>query len=255
MAAAARARGAGRSWRIRGGARACPRPSAPARAAATDGTVYRLGADGELGPDPAELEEVLVAEEEAYDLDAAETVTLGQVSEFLSHLVEKTELAEVELESEGFSMFVRRGVAAPSTSAPPPPPPPAAAPAPAAASGKKGEALVNAALLVSEDDDEDEEGLIQVPSDKVGVVRRGRYNKNGKRLGKGPCVSDGDKVKKGQTVCFIEQLGTYHPVEAPQTGEVARFVVEEGGAVQFGDSILQLSPFFGGHIIGDSKHA
>lgn len=253
MAAAARARGAGRSWRIRGGARACPRPSAPARAAATDGTVYRLGADGELGPDPAELEEVLVAEEEAYDLDAAETVTLGQVSEFLSHLVEKTELAEVELESEGFSMFVRRGVAAPSTS--PPPPPPATAPAPAAASGKKGEALVNAALLVSEDDDEDEEGLIQVPSDKVGVVRRGRYNKNGKRLGKGPCVSDGDKVKKGQTVCFIEQLGTYHPVEAPQTGEVARFVVEEGGAVQFGDSILQLSPFFGGHIIGDSKHA
>ena len=253
MAAAARARGAGRSWRIRGGARACPRPSAPARAAATDGTVYRLGADGELGPEPAELEEVLVAEEEAYDLDAAETVTLGQVSEFLSHLVEKTELAEVELESEGFSMFVRRGVAAPSTS--PPPPPPATAPAPAAASGKKGEALVNAALLVSEDDDEDEEGLIQVPSDKVGVVRRGRYNKNGKRLGKGPCVSDGDKVKKGQTVCFIEQLGTYHPVEAPQTGEVARFVVEEGGAVQFGDSILQLSPFFGGHIIGDSKHA
>jgi hypothetical protein len=31
-------------------------------------------------------------------------------------------------------------------------------------------------------------------------------------------VQPGDQVKKGQTLAFIEQLGTHWPVEAPQVG-------------------------------------
>ena len=99
----------------------------------------------------------------------------------------------------------------------------------------------------------------------------------------------GDEVKKGQPLGFIEQLGTYVPVEvrqdtsgnvaqpamafgsssidfrltmwrlhlcvrsiqAPQAGEIVAFVADEGTAVEYAQPIIELVPFFGGHIIGD----
>jgi hypothetical protein len=46
-------------------------------------------------------------------------------------------------------------------------------------------------------------------------VRRGKYLK-GKQVGKGAAVEIGAMVKKGQVLCYVEQLGTHWPVEAPQ---------------------------------------
>lgn len=43
--------------------------------------------------------------------------------------------------------------------------------------------------------------------------------------------------------------------QAPQAGEVVAFVVEEGKPVEYGEVVLELAPFFGGHIIGDRKYA
>lgn len=65
----------------------------------------------------------------------------------------------------------------------------------------------------------------------------------------------GDVLKKGQTVAYVEQLGTFVEIKAPQAGEVAKFRVNEGDAVEYGQTVLELAPFFGGHIIGDSKYA
>jgi biotin carboxyl carrier protein len=56
-------------------------------------------------------------------------------------------------------------------------------------------------------------------------------------------------------VAYVEQLGTFVEVKSPQAGEVAKFRVDEGEAVEYGQIVLELAPFFGGHIIGDSKHA
>lgn len=36
-----------------------------------------------------------------------------------------------------------------------------------------------------------------------------------------------------QAICFVEQLGTYWPVEAPIAGELVAFEVEEGGPVEY----------------------
>jgi hypothetical protein len=36
---------------------------------------------------------------------------------------------------------------------------------------------------------------------------------------------------------------------------VGRFLVEDGSAVEYQQTIVELSPFFGGHIIGDKKYA
>jgi len=68
-------------------------------------------------------------------------------------------------------------------------------------------------------------------------------------------TQQGDILKKGQAVAYVEQLGTFVEIKAPQAGEVARFRVSEGDAVEFGQIVVELAPFFGGHIIGDSKYA
>ena len=54
---------------------------------------------------------------------------------------------------------------------------------------------------------------------------------------------------------YVEQLGTFMPIEAPQAGELVAFLVDEGNPVEYRQPVAEIAPFFGGHIIGDSKHA
>ena len=54
---------------------------------------------------------------------------------------------------------------------------------------------------------------------------------------------------------YVEQLGTFMPIEAPQAGELVAFLVDEGSPVEYRQPVAEIAPFFGGHIIGDSKHA
>ena len=106
-----------------------------------------------------------------------------------------------------------------------------------------------------DDESEDEAATtLLVGSPKVGILRRGKYVK-GKRVGKGNVVDAGAEIKKGQVLAFVEQLGTFAPVEAPQAGELLDFLVEDGDPVEFRQPVVEFAPFFGGHIIGDSKHA
>ena len=44
-------------------------------------------------------------------------------------------------------------------------------------------------------------------------------------------------------------------VQAPQAGEIVEFLVDEGDPVAYKMDVVSLAPFFGGHIIGDSKYA
>lgn len=193
-------------------------------------------------------------EEEEDEFEGSEDDGLNpqQVESFLTVLCEETDIAEVELKMGGFKMRVRRSLNGGSAAAPAAAPIAAAAPAaPAAAAPAAAEAP--AAALASLETDEDE-SLLDVTANKVGILRRGRYLK-GKQVGKGNMVQPGDQVKKGQTLAYIEQLGTHWPLEAPQAGEVVEFLVEEGSPVEYKQPVVVISPFFGGHIIGDKKHA
>ena len=44
-------------------------------------------------------------------------------------------------------------------------------------------------------------------------------------------------------------------LQAPQAGEIVSFEIEDGKAVEYKDVIVEMAPFFGGHIIGDRKYA
>ena len=100
----------------------------------------------------------------------------------------------------------------------------------------------------------DDESAVFVTSPKVGVFRRGKYAA-GKRIGKALCVEGvGATLKRGQTVGYVEQLGTYVPVECSQAGEVLS-ILDEGAPVEYLQEVVKLAPFFGGHIIGEAKYA
>lgn len=192
-------------------------------------------------------------EEDSID-ENGQSLSTQQVEMLLNVLCEETDIAEISLKLDGFKMKVRRSLdSVGSTSAP------AAAPAAAPVAAPVAAPAADAAPSVYDDesDGETDDGsasTVAVKAPKVGVLRRGRYLK-GKQIGKGPVVEEGATVKKGQPLCYIEQLGTFWPVESPQAGEVLSFLVEEGEAVEYLEEVVDIAPFFGGHIIGDSKYA
>ena len=213
------------------------------------GADLRAPPRADLGDDEYIIEEV----EEEFDLDARDPVSAASVQDFLNTLCDDTDVEEVEIESDGFHLYVRREARAAAAPALAPSAAPAAFPAAAPkASSNAGDTLDIADLLG--DEEEADESVVPVTSTMVGTLRRKNYAR-GKPVGKGNAVEEGDMVKAGGILCMIEQLGTLHPIKAPQAGEVARFVVKDGEPVMYGQTILELSPFFGGHIIGDSKHA
>ncbi|DBA72481.1 TPA: hypothetical protein ACH3X2_010246 [Trebouxia sp. C0005] len=210
-------------------------------------------------------------EEEEFDdeADDGRGLSTEQVTQLMDMLCNETDVAEIDLEMGNFQLHVRRRVDASAGAA-----------SQSAASSSANPAVLGStsnfdfppeeldkfaqdhnlnggsARASTEDSDDDDynENLVYVSSPKVGILRRGKYFK-GKKVGKGNAVNEGDKVKKGQTVAYIEQLGTFVPVEAPQAGEAVEFLIEEGKPVEFREEVVSLAPFFGGHIIGDAKYS
>lgn len=159
---------------------------------------------------------------------------------FLYKVVDTTDIAELDLQVGDLELYVRRKVDA--VAAAPPPAPVAAAPA-----------APSVEIELEEAEDSVDESAVYMTSEVVGIFRRGRYLK-GKKIGTNAMVEVGDTVKKGQTIAFVEQMGTYTPVLAKQAGEISKFEIEEGSPIGYGQTLLAISPFFGGHIIGESKH-
>jgi len=53
-------------------------------------------------------------------------------------------------------------------------------------------------------------------------------------------VSKGDHIKKGQTICFIEELTRLLPVVSDKAGVVSDILVENGQSVEYGQPIFNL---------------
>eukprot|EP00897_Mesotaenium_endlicherianum_P009763 jgi/Mesen1/8815/ME000053S08218 len=111
---------------------------------------------------------------------------------------------------------------------------PAAPPAPAAKSSPSP---------YDSDEEEVDEGLLYVTAPKVGVFRRGRSAKG--KQGK-PLVVEEGQVKKGQVVCYLEQLGTQLAIESEHTGEVVSVFLEDGDPVGYAERLIAIRPAFPG---------
>jgi acetyl-CoA carboxylase biotin carboxyl carrier protein len=135
------------------------------------------------------------------------------------------DLSELELESEGFKMRLRKGGPVVVQQAPPAvsyaPAPPAAAP------------VVPAAAAPVEEVDADME-LAIVKSPIVGTFYRAP------EPSAPPFVQPGDRVRKGQTLCIIEAMKMMNNIDSEYEGTVVKVFVENNQPVQFGERLFAI---------------
>jgi len=140
----------------------------------------------------------------------------------LAILLNETDLSEIEVERDDFRIRVARQVSlttiapvsAPPQPAPLPEPivetPPAAAPSAAGDTGQP------------------------VPSPMVGTAYLSP------KPGDPPFIQVGDNVREGQTLMIIEAMKHMNQIPAPRSGKVLEILVEDGGPVEFGETLIVL---------------
>ncbi|KAJ6891910.1 hypothetical protein NC651_025187 [Populus alba x Populus x berolinensis] len=173
---------------------------------------------------------------------------------------DETEVAELKLKVGDFEMHLKRdiGVAkSPFTSSTPLPPPPiptppmelsaavSPAPAPSKSSVEKTTPFTNISFRKSSKmaalEASGASGYVLVASPTVGSFRRNRTVKGKKQP---PICKEGDVIKEGQVIGYLDQFGTELPVKSDVAGEVLKLLFNDGDAVGYGDPLIAVLPSF-----------
>ena len=56
-----------------------------------------------------------------------------------------------------------------------------------------------------------------------------------------PFVKNGQKIKKGDTICLIEAMKTFNEIKSDKNGVVKSILVKNGEAVEFGQPLFEIS--------------
>ncbi|XWS65789.1 hypothetical protein CRYUN_Cryun05aG0143700 [Craigia yunnanensis] len=78
---------------------------------------------------------------------------------------------------------------------------------------------------------------------QVGTFQRGRTVKGKKQP---PICKEGDLIKEGQVIGFLDQFGTELPVKSDVAGEVLKLLFDVGDGVGYGDPLIAVLPSFHG---------
>ena len=149
----------------------------------------------------------------------------------IAELLNKENLAEIEIEQEDFRVRVTRSYANEGVTyaAPPPqyyaPPPQAAAPASITPAGS-----VPAAAAASAEDLASNPGTLTSPM--VGTAYRSP------EPGKATFAEVGTKVTEGQTLLIIEAMKTMNQIPAHRSGTVTRILVQDAQPVEYGEPLV-----------------
>jgi acetyl-CoA carboxylase biotin carboxyl carrier protein len=150
----------------------------------------------------------------------------------IAELVNQQNLAEIEVEIEGFRVRVTRAYAAPAA-----PPmqvyaaPQQHLPAPAAAPGSHAApAAGNSAAAPPVEDLASNPATLTSPM--VGTAYRSPEPTAA------PFVEIGSKVSEGQTVVIIEAMKTMNQIPAHRSGTVTRILVEDSQPVEYGEPLI-----------------
>ncbi|XP_065870547.1 uncharacterized protein [Euphorbia lathyris] len=172
---------------------------------------------------------------------------------------DETEIAELKMKVGDFEMHLRRNVGAtkvPLSNISPIEPPPiptkpmdVSAPVapPPKSSSEKSTPFMNvtfgkpAKLVALEASGAS--GYVLVASPTVGSFRRNRSVK-GKR--QPPMFKEGDVIKEGQLIGYLDQFGTELPVKSDVAGEVVKILFDDGDSVGYGDPLIAVLPSFHG---------
>ncbi|CAM8916805.1 unnamed protein product [Rhodiola kirilowii] len=172
--------------------------------------------------------------------------------ELILEVCDETEIAEVKLKIGDFQMQLKRNLTPAKAPAPvalpaAPPAPVAAEPktAPPTASSPKSSSFVNipkekSAKLVALEAS-GAAGYVLVSSPTVGSFHRGRTLKGKKQP---PACKEGDVIKEGQVIGYVDQFGTELPIKSDVAGELLKLLVDEGDGVGYGDPLIAVLPSF-----------
>ncbi|KAL2332444.1 hypothetical protein Fmac_020025 [Flemingia macrophylla] len=176
-----------------------------------------------------------------------------EVEFLLTKLCDTSSIGELDLKLAGFHLHVLRDLDEKVENVPPP--------IPASASinivpetPKTNGSVPTTSLAISKPvpspgsvqrflDKAADEGLVIIPSPKVGFFRRSRTIK-GKRAP--PSCKEKQNVEEGQVICYIEQLGGELPIESDVSGEVIKILRKDGDPVGYGDALVAILPSFPG---------
>lgn len=148
----------------------------------------------------------------------------------LIKLMVTNDLTELDLQSEGERVALRRGPGESRVHYVTPPPAPVAAPAagegrPAAGAepGASGEAAADA-------------GTKPITSPMVGTFYAAA-SPDAK-----PYVAVGDRVEADKVVCIIEAMKVFNEIKAEVSGKIEKIMVQTGQAVEFGQPLFLVRP-------------
>ena len=160
---------------------------------------------------------------------------LSEIKELIK-LVDQTSVQELEIESEGTRLSIKKpglpevvSVQAPQAYMPSPQPIPQAAQMHPAAS----QTALPEAEAVKE---EAASSLHKIVSPMVGTFYRSPSPESG------PFVNSGDKVTEKTTVCIIEAMKLMNELEAEIKGEIVEVLVQNGQLVEFGQPLFLVKP-------------
>src|SRR2546430_3649708 len=124
-------------------------------------------------------------------------------------IIDESDLDELQIQTEGFSLHVLKGRGAGLTPSPPPPPAPAPAPAVPAAP-------------------ESQDGVVTIDSPMLGTFYRAEAP------GAEPFVEVGSRVEPDTIVCIIEVMKMMNSIPAGTSGEIVDVCTENGELVEYG---------------------
>ncbi|WP_323014022.1 acetyl-CoA carboxylase biotin carboxyl carrier protein [Devosia sp.] len=146
----------------------------------------------------------------------------------IAELLNKENLAEIEIEKEDFRVRVTRSYANEGVAYAAPPQYLAAAPAAPAPATPAGS--VPAAAPAAAEDLASNPGTLTSPM--VGTAYRSP------EPGKPSFVEVGSKVSEGQTVLIVEAMKTMNQIPAHRSGTVTRILVEDAQPVEYGEPLV-----------------
>ncbi|KAL4299133.1 hypothetical protein AHAS_Ahas17G0070400 [Arachis hypogaea] len=180
----------------------------------------------------------------------------------VTEVCDETQIAELKVKVGEFEMHMKRNIgvvkaplsnispttaphvpskpmveSAPATPAPSPQPP---KPSPAKTNPFLNDATVKSSKLAALDAS-GPNTYVLVSSPTVGSFRRGRTVKGKKQP---PICKEGDYIKEGQVIGYLDQFGTSLPVKSDVSGEVFKLLFQDGEAVGYGDPLMAVLPAF-----------
>jgi acetyl-CoA carboxylase biotin carboxyl carrier protein len=148
-------------------------------------------------------------------------LTDDDVREIL-RIIDESELDELSIDTEGFSLHVRKSAAAVEDAR--------------SGSGREGPLPERAPPPVAQPQTPDTNGLETIASPMLGTFYRAEAP------GASPFVEVGAKVGPETTVCIIEVMKMMNSVPAGVSGTIAEICTKNGQLVEYGDPLFRVTP-------------